>query len=76
MPAPGGCRQKTWSPDNAFFLIWGIAEPPMIDPLAPEFRRQVRELFAVRSWTRFTRSPYGRWLARLNSRLSRSIGRD
>ena len=54
-------------PANGFFLIWGFAEPPGTDPLAPGFRRQVNELFASRSRTSFNRSPYGRWLARLNS---------
>ncbi len=69
-PAPGmpvpAAPTENLDPDNGFFLIWGIAESPGTDLLAPDFRRRIRELFVVRSRTSFNRSPYGRWLARLN----------
>ncbi len=59
-------------PGNGFFLVWGFAEPPGTDPLAPGYRRQVRDLFSARrSGRSLFRSPYGRWLARLNADSAR-----
>jgi hypothetical protein len=59
-------------PGDGFFLVWGFAEPPMTDPLAPGYRRQVQDLFSARRSSRsLFRSPYGRWLARLNAGSAR-----
>jgi hypothetical protein len=71
VPAPvvtagDGPLAANLDPGNGFFIVWGFAEPPATDPLARGYRRQVQDLFADRSRTRFNRSPYGRWLARLN----------
>ncbi len=58
-------------PGNGFFLIWGFAEAPETDPLTPAFRQQVLELLAARVGGPFSRSAYGRWLARLNQANAR-----
>ena len=64
-PAPAANLE----PGNLFFLAWGFAEPPGTDPLSPEYRLRVLELFAARSRPsqRLSRSPYGQWLARLGA---------
>lgn len=54
-------------PGNGFFMIWGFAEPPDTDPLAPAYRGQLLELFAARSRNYLFRSRYGQWLGRLNA---------
>ena len=54
-------------PGNAFFMIWGFAEPPETDPLAPAYRGQLLELFAARSRNYLFRSRYSQWLGRLNA---------
>ncbi len=54
-------------PGNGFFLIWGFAEPPAIDLLAPAFRDQMLELIESQSRSYLFRSLYGQWLARLNT---------
>ncbi len=54
-------------PGNGFFLLWGFAEPPLTEPLAPGYRRQVQELFTARTGRYRSRSPYGQWLARLTA---------
>lgn len=53
-------------PGNGFFLVWGFAEPPDIDPMAPGYRQEVRRLFAPWRGAPPSRSPYAQWLARLN----------
>jgi len=54
-------------PGNGFFLVWGFAEPPLTDPLAPGYRRQVQELFTARTGRYRSRSPYSQWLVRLHT---------
>ena len=54
-------------PDNGFFIIWGFAEPPAVDPLAPVFHGQVLELFGSRPRNYLFRSHYSQWQARLNA---------
>jgi hypothetical protein len=65
---PGGMAPAgNLDPGNGFFIAWGFAEPPEADPMSPGFRRQVQELFQARPRGYLSRSPYGQWLARLNS---------
>ena len=54
-------------PGNAFFMVWGFAEPPQVDPLAPAYRGQLLELFAARARNYLFRSRYSQWLGRLNA---------
>jgi hypothetical protein len=68
-PDAARAPEANLEPGNLFFLAWGFAEPPATDPLSPEYRRRVLELFAARARPapRLSRSPYGQWLARLNA---------
>lgn len=52
---------------NAFFMVWGFAEPPETDPLSPAYRGQLLELFAARARNYLFRSRYSQWLGRLNA---------
>ncbi|HEX7503042.1 MAG TPA: hypothetical protein VF451_06450 [Acidobacteriota bacterium] len=54
-------------PGNGFFMIWGFAEPPEVDPLAPAYRGQLLELFDARTRNYLFRSRYSQWLGRLNA---------
>ncbi len=71
--APGANESRVpaanLEPGNLFFLVWGFAEPPETDPLSPEYRLRMLELFAARARPaqRLSRSPYAQWLARLNA---------
>jgi hypothetical protein len=65
-PAPAALEGHL-EPGNSFFVIWGFAEPPETDPLAPAFRGQVLELFSARARNYLFRSRYGHWLGRLNA---------
>ncbi|HOW43838.1 MAG TPA: hypothetical protein PK919_01570 [Candidatus Aminicenantes bacterium] len=75
--APGGdeapALEANLEPGNLFFLVWGFAEPPETDPLSPEYRQRVVELFAIRARPspRLVRSPYGQWLAQLSAAAAR-----
>lgn len=70
-PGAGATRMPAANlePGNLFFVLWGFAEPPETDPLSPEYRLRVLELFAARyrPSQRLSRSPYGQWLARLSA---------
>ncbi|MCU0236054.1 MAG: hypothetical protein MUC72_03105 [Acidobacteria bacterium] len=70
VPAADGLAVNM-EPGNGFFLIWGFAEAPGTDPLAESFRHEVSQLFAARPRGAPYRSPYGRWLARLNAGVAR-----
>ena len=59
-------------PGNAFFVLWGFAEPVEVDPQDPTYRARMLELFHAPVRNAIFRSRYGQWLTRLNVSFRRN----